>query len=461
MKMNQLVSATVRGIVVSLSLVVATGAFAAPDADQQQIARGEYLAHAGDCIACHTARNGKPFAGGLPIATPLGKIYSTNITPDAKTGIGTWSFDDFAALMRHGETKAGYAVYPAMPYPSYSRVNDADMHALYAYFQHGVAPVEQANRDNGIPWPLSMRWPLKIWRAMFAPTPAPFADVAGDEVSVARGAYLVEGLGHCGSCHTPRGVALQEKALSERDGAIYLAGGGAIDGWIAPSLRNESGGGLAEWSEADIEEFLRTGRNHRSASFGAMNDVIVDSTQFMSDADRKSIAQYLKSLPARRTDAKPYAYDPAISKVLYTGDVPQVPGAQIYLDRCAGCHRSNGGGNGKAFPALAGNAVLQTANPTSAIHIVLSGGAMPATRTAPSTQTMAPYADVLNDQQVADVVSFIQTSWGNSGGKATAANVAKVRKTAEPVSAEGFTMAEPELHHAAPADRASGTSASD
>ncbi len=458
MKSIQLLSGLVLAFVVSVSAFAASP-LVASNADQQQIARGEYLARAGDCIACHTARNGRPFAGGLAITTPLGKIYSTNITPDAKTGIGTWSFDDFAALMRHGETKAGYAVYPAMPYPSYSRVNDADMHALYAYFQHGVLPVDQANRTNGIPWPLSMRWPLKIWRAMFAPAPAPFAEVAGKEVSVARGAYLVEGLGHCGSCHTPRGVALQEKALSNQDGPIYLAGGGSIDGWIAPSLRNENGGGLADWSEADIAEFLRTGRNHRAASFGAMNDVVVDSMQFMTDADRASIAQYLKSLPptSRNAHGAAYVYDPAVSKAFYSGVVPQVPGAQIYLDRCAGCHRSNGNGNGKAFPALAGNAVLQTANPTSAIHIVLSGGAMPATITAPSTQTMAPYADVLNDQQVADVVTFIQTSWGNSGGHATAENVAKVRKTAEPVSAEGFSMAEPELHHAAPADTASGT----
>lgn len=441
----------------ALAVSVSFAAHAAPlNADQAQVARGEYLAHAGDCIACHTAHNGKPFAGGLPIQTPLGKIYSTNITPDTKTGIGTWSYEDFAALMRHGETKSGYAVYPAMPYPSYSRVNDTDMHALYAFFQHGVAPVEQDNRGNDIPWPLSMRWPLKIWRAAFAPAPAPYTDTASDSASITRGAYLVEGLGHCGSCHTPRGVGLQEKALTGNDSSIYLAGGGAIDGWIAPSLRNENGGGLADWSEADIVEFLRSGRTPRTASFGAMNDVIVDSTQYMTDQDLASIAKYLKSMPARRTQAKPYAYDSAISRVLYAGRVPPTPGAQIYLDRCAGCHKSNGNGNGKAFPALAGNAVLQTSNPTSAIHIVLSGGAMPATRTAPSRMTMAPYADVLNDQQVADVVSFVQTSWGNTGGKATAKDVAKIRKTAQPVSAEGFSMAEPELHHAAPEDQASG-----
>jgi mono/diheme cytochrome c family protein len=445
------------GFVLTFALFDAAQAASSPTLDQQQIARGQYLARVGDCAACHTARNGPPFAGGLPIQSPLGKIYSTNITPDKETGIGTWSYEDFALLMRHGETKDGYAVYPAMPYPSFSRTSDADMHALYAYFQHGVPPVSQERYGNTIPWPLSIRWPLKIWRAMFAPTPAPYADTGDQEASVALGAYLVEGLGHCGSCHTPRGVALQEQALTGEGSSIYLSGGGAIDGWIAPSLRNEHGGGLADWSVADIAEFLHTGRNQRSASFGAMNDVIVESTQFMTDRDRASIAAFLKSLPPRQADAKPYAYEGHISKTLYAGRVPDA-GAQVYLDRCAACHKSNGKGNGKAFPALAGNAVLQTGDPTSAIHIVLSGSAMPATRTAPSALTMAPYADVLNDQQIADVVSFIQTSWGNAGGKATADQVAKLRKTAVPVSARGFPLVHPDPNRATPANQAAGTS---
>ena len=188
-----------------------------------------------------------------------------------------------------------------------------------------------------------------------------------------------------------------------------------------------------------------------------MNAVIVESTQFMTDQDRASIAAFLKSLPPRQADAMPYAYDGNISQSLYAGRVPGA-GAQIYLDRCAACHKSNGKGNGKAFPALAGNAVLQTGNPTSAIHIVLSGSAMPATRMAPSALTMAPYAGVLNDQQIADVVSFIQTSWGNSGGKATAAQVAKLRKIAVPVSARGSPLIRPDPNRSMPANQAAATS---
>lgn len=407
------------------------------EAPSPLVARGAYLARAGDCVACHTAKNGAPFAGGLPIGSPLGTIYSTNITPDRRTGIGTWSFDDFARLMRHGEVKAGYVVYPAMPYPSYARLTDDDLHALYAYFMTAVPPVSQPNRQNGIAWPLSMRWPLKLWRALFAPKPQPFAPPAGMSAETARGAYLVTGLGHCGSCHTPRGFTLQEKALTNQDGPVYLSGGGAIDGWIAPSLRNEHGGGLANWSADELVQFLKTGKTARTAAFGAMNDVIVDSMQYMNDADLHAIAAYLKSLGPYDGKAPAFAYDAHLAKALYEGQAAS-PGARLYLDRCAACHSSNGKGYGKAFPALAGNPILQTSNPTSAIHIVLSGGAQPGTRAAPSALTMAPYASLLDDAQVAEVVSFIQTSWGNRGRPATAEQVARMRKNAEPVEPTGF-----------------------
>lgn len=390
-----------------------------------QVLKGAYLARMGDCAACHTAPGGQAFAGGLPIASPIGTIYSTNITPDKQDGIGDWSFDDFAKLMRTGVTKAGYTVYPAMPYPSYSRLTDDDLHALYAYFTQGVQPVAQENHANGIPWPLSMRWPLGIWRAVFAPSPQPFTPASGDDAQLARGAYLVEGLGHCGSCHTGRSITLQEKALTGAS-SQYLAGGQIIDGWVAPSLRNENGSGLGQWSEDEIVAFLRYGRNDRTAAFGAMNDVITDSTQYFSDDDLKAIAVYLKSLKGPG-DAAPYAYDSTLAGQLFHGNAPS-PVAQLYIDRCAACHRSNGTGNGRAFPALAGNSILQSQDPTSAIHIILTGGRQPYTEGAPSTLAMGPYAYLLSDQQIADLVTFIQQSWGNKGGAATADQVAKLRK---------------------------------
>ncbi|WP_426076049.1 c-type cytochrome [Janthinobacterium sp. PSPC3-1] len=426
-------------LLATLSLLLSAGASMAAPADAQLIKQGEYLARAGDCIACHTAPQGKPYAGGLGMATPIGKVYSTNITPDKQHGIGNWSFADFDKLMRTGVTKQGYTVYPAMPYPSYSRLSDADMRALYAYLMQGVPANASPNRAADIPWPLSMRFPLTVWRWVFAPTPAPYVPTAtaGDQ-QLLRGAYLVQGLGHCGACHTARGVGMQEKALTELDSSAYLAGGAAIDGWVAPSLRNEHGGGLARWSEADIAEFLKTGRNSHSASFGAMNDVVAHSMQYMSKDDLGSIAKYLKSLPPANAKAPPFVGDDKVAKALFAGKVDGT-GAQLYLNNCAGCHRSDGKGYSKAFPALAGNAVLQTADPTSAINIVLSGGMVPATHTAPSALVMGGYAKTLNDQQIADVVSFIQTSWGNHGSAATASQVAKLRKTAVPV--QGTTAA--------------------
>ncbi|MFZ6644777.1 c-type cytochrome [Undibacterium sp. TJN25] len=403
----------------------------------QLIKQGEYLARAGDCVACHSSAGGKPFAGGLAMATPVGKVYSSNITPDKEQGIGSWSFEDFDKLMRTGVSKRGYTVYPAMPYPSYSRLSVADMQALYAYFMQGVQPDPAPNKKADIPWPLSMRFPLTWWRWAFAPRPEPYqpatAGSAGStggtssaSAQLLRGAYLVQGLGHCGACHTARGLGMQEKALTEVGNEDYLAGGTAIDGWSVPSLRNEHGGGLARWSAADIAAFLKTGRNTHSASFGAMNDVVAHSMQYMSDEDLASIAGYLKSLSASTPVAAPFVADDKIGKELFRGVVTSA-GAQIYLDRCAGCHRSDGKGYSNAFPALAGNAVLQSADPTSAINVVLSGGRVPATVSAPSALAMAPYSSLLNDEQVAQVVSFIQTSWGNQGSPATVVQVKKIR----------------------------------
>ncbi|MRW87917.1 c-type cytochrome [Pseudoduganella sp. FT26W] len=420
-------------LIAGLALALAGSASWAAGVDQQLIKQGEYLARAGDCFACHSVAGGKPFAGGLGMSTPIGKVYSSNITPDMKEGIGDWSFADFDKLMRTGVTKAGYTVYPAMPYPSYSRLSTADMQALYAYFMHGVQPAATPNRKSDIVWPLSMRFPLTIWRWVFAPKPQPYQAPAASDANaqLLRGAYLVEGLGHCGACHTARGVGMQEKALNGLDNTVYLAGGQVIDGWGVPSLRNEHGGGLARWTNADIVAFLRSGRNGHTASFGAMNDVVAHSTQYLNEADLAAIAGYLKSLPAANS-AKPFVSDQTTAQALYNGK-PATAGALTYLNKCAGCHRSDGMGYGKAFPALAGNAVLQTADATSAINIILSGGSVPGTHTAPSTLTMAPYAKELNDQQVAEVVNFIQTSWGNQGGTTTAKDVAKVRKVSIPV----------------------------
>ncbi|MDB6142540.1 MAG: alcohol dehydrogenase [Pseudomonas sp.] len=418
-------------LIATLALCVSVPALAAETADPALVKQGEYLARAGDCVACHTAKDGKPFAGGLPMQTPIGTIYSTNITPD-KTGIGEYSFEDFDKAVRQGVSKGGSTLYPAMPYPSYARVSEPDMHALYAYFMKGVTPVAQDNKDSDIPWPLSMRWPLAGWRWVFAPKVEAALKVEGQPLAtqdavVSRGAYLVEGLGHCGACHTPRAITMQEKALSSTEGKAFLSGSAPLEGWIAKNLRGDHKDGLGSWSEAQLVQFLKTGRSDRSAVFGGMTDVVEHSMQYMSDDDLTAIARYLKTLPASDPNDQPHKYDEQVAKALWKGDDSKA-GAKVYVDNCSSCHRTDGHGYTRVFPALAGNPVLQSEDATSLIHIVLNGGTLAATRTAPSTFTMPAYAWRLSDQQVADVVNFIRSSWGNQAVAVKASDVAQVRK---------------------------------
>lgn len=418
----------------ALLLGMASFAALADDSGAAQIQRGEYLARAGDCVACHTKAGGQPFAGGLSMATPIGNIYSTNITPDKQTGIGDYSYDDFQKAVRHGVAKNGDTLYPAMPYPSYAVVSDEDMQALYAYFMHGVQPVSQANQDSDIPWPLSMRWPLAIWRGMFAPDVKAFQPIKGQDAVLARGQYLVEGLGHCGACHTPRSLTMQEKALNDSEGSDYLSGSSApIDGWTASNLRGDNRDGLGRWSEDDLVQFLRTGRNDQTAVFGGMTDVVEHSLQHLSPEDATAIARYLKSLGARDPNQVGFKSDDAVAKALWKGDDSK-PGASVYVDSCAACHKTDGSGYKRFFPELRGNAVVQAEDPTSLIHIVLSGATLPGVKGAPSSITMPAFGWRLNDQQVADVVNFIRSSWGNSAKQqVSASDVAKVRKNdAEP-----------------------------
>eukprot|EP01132_Coremiostelium_polycephalum_P011359 gene11359-13911_t len=403
-------------------------------AETDLVKQGEYLARAGDCVACHTAKGGKPFAGGLPMETPIGTIYSTNITPD-KTGLGDYSFEDFDQAVRHGVAKDGSTLYPAMPYPSYARVSESDMQALYAYFMKGVEPVAQVNKDSDIPWPLSMRWPLAGWRWMFAPKVEDYQAQAGADPVISRGAYLVEGLGHCGACHTPRALTMQEKSLSASDGSAFLSGSAPLEGWIAKSLRGDHKDGLGSWSEDQLVQFLKTGRSDRSAVFGGMSDVVVHSMQYMSEEDLTAIARYLKSLPAVDPKDQPHQYDKQVADALWKGDDSK-PGASVYIDNCAACHRTDGHGYTRVFPALAGNPVLQTADATSLINIVLNGGTLPATHTAPSTFTMPAFAWRLSDQEVADVVSFVRDSWGNKGETVKASQVKDLRKDAVTTEAD-------------------------
>lgn len=399
-----------------------------PANDAALVEQGRYLAAAGDCTACHTAPGGAPFAGGLAIASPIGAIYSTNITPDKDTGIGGFTLDQFDRALRHGIMPDGSSLYPAMPFPSYARISDDDVKALYAYFMHGVAPQHAANHATGIPWPLSMRWPLAIWRKLFAPAPdaPPFDGARYADAQVARGAYLVQGLGHCGSCHTPRALTMQEKALDERN-PLYLSGGQVIDGWGAVSLRGDPADGLGRWSAQDIADVLKTGRNPHAAVVGQpMADVVAHSTQHLSDADLLSIGTYLKTLPASATSTAAFTPNEATAKALQAG-INDSRGAELYVDNCAACHRTDAKGYASVFPSIAGNATVMAQDPTSLLHLILAGSSMPSTATRPSNLGMPGFGWRLSDEEVAQLGSYLRSSWGNQAPAVTAAQVRAVR----------------------------------
>jgi len=393
---------------------------------------GEYLARAANCVACHSAPGGKAFAGGLKMMTPLGAIYATNITPDKETGIGAYTLEDFDKAVRLGVAKDGHRLYPAMPYPSYAKLTPEDVKALYDYFMKSVPAVNQPNPPSEIPWPLNMRWPLAIWNAIFFDD-KPYANKADKDAAWNRGAYLVQGLGHCGACHTPRGLAFNEKALDESDSDFLI--GAPLDNWSASNLTQAHNIGLGRWSEADIAQFMKLGHNQFGTVFGTMTEVINNSTQFMTDQDLMAMAVYLKSLPAvgEPKDAKPYAYDDTTTKMLRGGKVEQ-PGAVAYLQRCQTCHGADGKGYTPYLPPLAGNPAILDPDPVSLINITLNGSGRIVVAGLPHAYRMPQFRALLNDQQTADVVNFMRTSWGNAASTVSASDVKKIREATNPAS---------------------------
>jgi alcohol dehydrogenase (quinone), cytochrome c subunit len=390
--------------------------------------KGEYLARAGDCVACHSVPGGKAFAGGLRMGTPMGAIYSTNITPDPDTGIGKYSLQDFDRALRFGVGKDGHRLYPAMPYPSYAKINDDDVQALYTFFMKDVPPVRQQNKPNEIPWYLDLRWPLAIWDAIFSPK-AGYVASQDHDATWNRGAYLVEGLGHCGACHTPRGLAFQEKALDSSSDR-YLRGA-ELDAWYAPSLRGELRTGLGEWSQDDVAAFLKSGHNAKGVVFGSMLDVVNNSTPYLADEDIRAMASFLKSLPATAQQTK-YAYD-AAARTLQS-EQPQHGGAAIYAGACAACHGIDGKGQPPFMPPLAGNPVVLDADPSSLVNLVLNGAQPIVVKGVPDAYRMPQFRIQLDDEQIAQVLSFVRGAWGNDAAAVKLEQVKRLRPVTDPSS---------------------------
>ncbi|MNO64731.1 Gluconate 2-dehydrogenase cytochrome c subunit precursor [compost metagenome] len=424
-----------RPLLAALVLLCAPPALAEParyPAPRELLQRGEYLARAGDCASCHSAPGGRPFAGGVALDTPLGTLYSSNITPDPKTGIGSYSYDDFARALRQGVTKGGEHLYPAMPYTAYARITDEDMHALYAWFVlGGVEPVAQPNRDNDIAWPLDMRWPLALWKLLFHDDrvyrPNPRQSAAWN-----RGAYLVQGLAHCGTCHTPRGLAFQERAQDERQ-AGYLSGA-ALGGWYAYNITPDTRSGIGGWSDAELVQYLSTGRvPGKAQAAGPMGDAVEHSYQYLTEADLKAMASYLRSVrpvtdgerKARFQWGKP-AEDVVTLRGAELDDQARLDGARLYLGNCASCHGASGEGvKDGYFPMLPKNSTVGALQADNLVRVVLDG----VQRKAGKDEVFMPgYAGILDDGQIAALVNYLTRQFGNPEVKVDSARVAAIRQ---------------------------------
>jgi mono/diheme cytochrome c family protein len=383
--------------------------------DPALAARGAYLARAGDCMACHTARGGAAYAGGRAIATPFGRIVSPNITSDVRTGIGAWSADDFWRALHHGKSRNGRLLYPAFPYTNYTRVTRADADALHAYFM-SVPAVNAPSQAHDLRFPYNQQLALAAWRALYF-RPAEFRADPQRDANWNRGAYLVEGLGHCSACHSSR------NALGATTADSTLAGGVIpMLGWYAPSLDSSMEAGLGQWPREHIVALLKNGVSDRAAVFGPMAEVVRESLQHLSDADLGAMAVYLKSIP----EAAPA--DPPSRPGVNPDDVrPMLTrGAALYKTHCASCHGDDGAGQSPGYPALAGNRNINMAAAINPIRVVLAGGFPPGTAGNPRPYGMPPFGAVLDDEATAAVVSYIRTAWGNGKRVGEAAYVSPV-----------------------------------
>ncbi len=410
-------------------LACATASHAQPPRiDAPLIAKGEYIAKAADCAGCHTATGGgAPYAGGLGLASPFGTIVSSNITPDRRYGIGNYSYSDFVKAVRLGTAPGKKHLYPAMPYPSFTKLSDDDMRALYAYFMLGVKPVDKPAPPTKVPFPFNQRWILIFWKLAFAPDaryqPKPERDAQWN-----RGAYLVQSAGHCGACHTPRGTGFQERGYDESS-KLYLTGG-VNDHWFAPALTGDMHAGLGRVPEGELAAFLKTGHGSGFVAFGSMVAQIEDSSQYLTDEDARAIAHYLKSLPpGGKTSGR---FDPTRQATLSMANGNRVParesvGAAVYASFCVRCHGAQGEGVTHVFPKLAGNPAVITEDTTSLIRLLVEGGNSPQTLSGPPRQAMPPFAGQLTDSQIGAVLTWIRTSWGNDARPVTANDVRTLR----------------------------------
>jgi mono/diheme cytochrome c family protein len=381
------------------------------------VERGRYLAQAGDCIACHTIPGEKIFSGNRPMPTPFGTLYSPNITPDPVTGIGKWTKDEFYKMMHTGRSRNGDLLYPAMPFASYTKVSRADCDAIFAYLR-SVPAVRQPSRAHDLRFPYNNRALLIGWRTLYFEE----GEYKPDKTKSAewnRGAYLVQGLGHCTMCHTPINVLGGSSVANAFEGGLI-----PMQNWYAPSLTSNREAGLGDWQIQDIMDLLQTGVSRRATVYGPMAEVTYNSLQYMTDDDARAMAQYLKSLPGKDEPEPPEAANAPLR-----ADMGQrySEGKRIYAAHCAECHGAEGRGKPPHYPPLAANQSIGMASAVNPIRMVLNGGYPPGTRKNPMPYGMPPFAQSLSDADIAAVVTYIRNAWGNRGGPVTEREINRLR----------------------------------
>jgi mono/diheme cytochrome c family protein len=371
--------------------------------------RGRYLSILSDCASCHTVpQKNQPFAGGRPIETPFGRIVAPNITPDMETGIGSWTDDQFDNAVRKGIGRNGERLYPAMPYNAYTKMSRQDVLAIRAYL-NTVTAVYNPVVVNMLPFPFNIRTAMKVWDALYFKE-GEYAFDPHQSTEWNRGAFLVDGPAHCGACHTPKTFLGGDKM------SLYLQGS-PLQGWSAPNITNDARTGLGNWSVDEVAAYLKTGHNRITAATGPMAEAVDLSTSKMMDDDVKAIATYLKSLPGQGAAPAPI-----------TGTAPDMmAGGAIYRDQCTACHGLDGKGIDRLFPAVANSSMARADDPTSVIRIVLRGARSVSTEKEPTAPGMPSYGWQLNDSQVADVLTYIQNSWGNASPAVSRDEVARLR----------------------------------
>jgi mono/diheme cytochrome c family protein len=382
-------------------------------ATPENIRRGAYLARVGDCMACHSARGGAPYAGGRALDTPFGRIHAPNITSSREHGIGAWTADQFWDALHNGVGRDGRLLYPAFPYPNYTRITRDDADALFA-FMRTIPAADTARRAHALRFPYNLQASLAAWRlAYFKPGVYKGGKDGGNSAEWNRGAYLVEGLGHCAACHSSRN-ALGASRPGLSGGLIPM------QGWYAPSLTSDTEAGVGRWQVGDIAQLLRSGVSPHGAVTGPMAEVVGRSLQYLSENDARAMAVYLKSLPASPGEKLPGASGAQFEQVL-------AQGARLYEANCMECHGRDGRGLPPHYPPLAGNRSLTTVSPVNPIRLVINGGFPPATGGNPRPYGMPPFGHLLDDGEVAALVTYLRNSWGNQAPPVTAVEVNRYR----------------------------------